>query len=45
MPMSSQSCTTSTFILDNCPGMTATIEGFSNLDWGRDPDTRRSDSG
>jgi len=40
-----KSCTSPTFTLDNHPDMTATIEDFSDLDWGRDPDTRRSVSG
>ena len=40
-----KSCTTPTFTLENHPDMNSTIEGFSDSDWGRDPDTRRSVSG
>ena len=40
-----KSCATPTFTLENHPNMDSTIEGFSDSDWGRDPDTRRSVSG
>jgi len=40
-----KSCTNPNFTLDNFSHHTAHIEGFSDSDWGRDPDTRRSVSG